>query len=40
MPYAKGYKYTDLRKHLGMDSSTNSDDRYSIGTRIYFSMLT
>ena len=25
----------DLCKHLGIDSSTNLGDRYSIGTRIY-----
>ena len=45
MPYAKrdyriqsllsiGHAHGDLCKHLGIDLSTDPDDRYSIGTRI------
>ena len=29
------HAHGDLCKHLGIDSSTDPDDRYSIGTRIY-----
>ena len=46
MPYAKGtieldlflnirHVHGDLCKHLGIDSSTDPDDRYLIGTRIF-----
>ena len=46
MPYAKGtieldhfFVFSmhngDLCKHLGIDSNTDPDDMYSIGTRIY-----
>ena len=29
------HAHGDLCKHLGTDSSTDRDDRYSIGTQIY-----
>ena len=29
------HAHGDLCKHLGKDSSTDPDDRYSIGTQIY-----
>ena len=29
------HAHSDLCKHLGIDSSTDPDDRYSIGTQIY-----
>ena len=30
------HAHGDLCKHLGIASCTDPDDRYSIGTRIYF----